>query len=494
VAPQHRHHFHLLLSACHAARGFLTCLAHHSDILFPAYSPRFAHALLLSRSDARYRLETQVPTDRGRFFREVESAGRPKKCLDVLLWSRNWSRRNWIDLDEIEVLRDYLRTIRPSFCGIRLLVPATHIETVEALGKLNIKFVAVEIINAEDETLELINDKELADAAQTALACDADAVVASNLEWFPYCEDFDHLGLFLTDTGFLKHYCEIFVRGHDVPWAFSTQIWGQTWNAFYHMSEQRTLGVGMDFLYEAQKKKASAETQEAGRSLVHNRLPNICFTRDRLLFYEIQKLAAQRAKWKRQEYAFEVSYYLNFYYPLLFGGFDHIALLVNHSLQLGLPEKNVGATYQGFLDALKAKHPTLHSIFTDPKVLEFIKRVGYLRHYASHRGSLAPGKLIEKPDKELTDAEVDGMIAAAGMDDLLTFMPEGELRDSFQEALRFNFRMGHYEKERKTVDGVVPVFLDGKWGYIRPANDTDWNFQNFLLFMNRVLTELKKVL
>ena len=33
----------------------------------------------------------------------------------------------------------------------------------------------------------------------------------------------------------------------------------------------------MDFLSTAQKKKASAETQEAGRSLIYNRLSNICF-------------------------------------------------------------------------------------------------------------------------------------------------------------------------------------------------------------------------
>lgn len=66
-------------------------------------------------------------------------------------------------------------------------------------------------------------------------------------------------------------------------------------------------------------------------------------------------MAARRAKWKRQEFAFEIRYYLNFYYPLIYGGFDHIALLVSQSLQLGLAEKNVGATYQSFLDALKAK-------------------------------------------------------------------------------------------------------------------------------------------
>jgi hypothetical protein len=70
----------------------------------------------------------------------------------------------------------------------------------------------------------------------------------------------------------------------------------------------------------------------------------------------MQKRVAERAGWKRQEFNFELSYYLNFYYPLIFGGFDHIALIVNHCLGLGLPEKNVGAAYKGFPDALQAKN------------------------------------------------------------------------------------------------------------------------------------------
>lgn len=430
-----------------------------------------------------------MPTVRGRIIPEVENTGRLKKCLDVLLWGHEWTGQDWSDLDELEVLRDYLRSIRPSFCGIRLLVPATHAETVRTLETLNVKFAPVEVVDATPETLKTIAEKELANAVQTALASDGDVLVVTNSGWLPYADELGERGLFLTDTSFLKHYCEIFVRGHDVPWAFALQLWNQPWNGFYNITEQRTFKVGLDFLYEAQKKGVNAEAQESGRSLVHNRLPNICFTRDRLLFYDIQKMAAQRAKWKRQEFVFEIGYYLNFYFLLIFGGFDHIAVLVNQSLQLGLPEKKVGATYEDFLNALKAKNAALHAIFTDPKQIEFIKRIASLRHYASHRGMIAPGKIIERPKKELTDDEVDARIAEAGMDELLLYTPEGEMRESFRQVMRNNTRMAYYENEGKVVDGVVPL---GKNSFIRPTIDTVWNFDNFHLFMNRVLVELKK--
>lgn len=433
-----------------------------------------------------------MPLVRGRIFSEIGSTGRPKKFLDVVLWGTDWGEHNDRDLDEIELLREYLRGMRPGSCDIRVLVPAAHDRTIALLRNLRVRFSVIEEKPATSVTLKKISETELANGAETALACDADVLVVTNRDWFPYVEDLEDLGLFLTDTGFLKNYSEIFVRGHDVPWAFTRKIWNLSWNAFYHMTEQRTLNNGLQFLYEIQKKQVNADARETGRSLVNNRLPNICFTRDRLRFYEIQKLTARRGKWKRQQFAFEISYYLNFYYPLIYGGFDQVALLVNHCLQLGLAEKDVGATYKGFLQALEAKNAQLHGIFVDANVVAFMKRIGALRHYASHRGSVAPGKVLKAPEKELSDDEADAMIAEAGMDDLLRYIPEGEMRAAFRESLRYKFRVEHYEREGTLLEDVVLVKIDDQHSFIRPAMDTEWNFQNFLSFMDRVLAELKK--
>jgi hypothetical protein len=183
----------------------------------------------------------------------------------------------------------------------------------------------------------------------------------------------------------------------------------------------------MRFLNSAQKKNADPEARETGRSLIHNRIPNICFTRDRLLFFDSQRLTSVRSKWKRQEFTFEIAYFLNCYYPLLYGGFDHLALLVSQTLKLELPDKSVGATYKTFLEPLEVKSPAFFAAFTDQKHTTFIKRIGALRHYASHRGSLNQTKLVEKPDQEPTNEELDAEISKQGMDYFLNFLPEGEL-------------------------------------------------------------------
>lgn len=434
-----------------------------------------------------------MPTFRGRFIPQIDSAGRPKKCMDILLWGANWAWQSQRDFDDLEVLREYLRSIRPSFCGIRVYVPADRPDTIAILKGMGILFIPIDVREATPEILKKVQEKELGAAIQTALSCDADVLVTNNPDWFPHIEDFMDLGLLIVDSGFLLYCSEIFVRGHDVPWAVAHPVADITWNGFYHFAEPQTLSRGLGFLYAAHKKSVSAEGQEAGRSLIHNRLPNICFTRDRLLFFEMQKRAAQRAGWKRQEFNFEVSYYLNFYYPLIFGGFDQLALIVNHCLGLGLSEKNVGATYKGFLDALQAKNAKLHALFVDPKQVEFMKRIAALRHYASHRGSLAPAKIVDPPDKEPTDAELDAEIAEAGADIVYRSMPPGDLRDTMVSIVRSNFKMAHYEKG-KVVDGVVLIEIDGKKGFISPLNDTSWNFQKFTAFMNEVLAELGKAI
>ena len=57
--------------------------------------------------------------------------------------------------------------------------PIVHTNTLGTLGKLNVRYIPVEIANATSETSTIIGEKELAHAAQTALACDADVLVVT---------------------------------------------------------------------------------------------------------------------------------------------------------------------------------------------------------------------------------------------------------------------------------------------------------------------------
>jgi hypothetical protein len=438
---------------------------------------------------------TEMPLVRGRILPEVELSGRTKQFLDILIWAKHLDQSDARSLDELDQLGIYLSSLRPFICGIRIFLPQGHSETAALLNQLGIEYQLVEERKPSPQVISGIEsgDEELIIAVETALSVDADCLAINRREWFPFVEEVDKLGFLLTDCSFLLPYAELFSRGHDVPWSFRYKSWYAPWTAFYTLSEENTFKPGVEVLQCGHVKKIPSDAQETGRILVHNRLPNLCFTRDRLLFYEIQRLATKRAGKRRQQFTFEIAYCLNFYYLLIYGTFDHAALFVSQMLQLGLPSKQVGATYKPFLAALQQKSTPLFKIFTEPMNTEFIERIGYLRHFAAHRGTLMPSIVVEKLDKEPTDDELDADIRAAGLDYLNARLPAGKSRDTFREMLRSNARMARYEKG-KVLEGVVLVEVGGKYGFIHPHLDTAWNFSRTVRFLNAVFEECSKLL
>jgi hypothetical protein len=256
--------------------------------------------------------------------------------------------------------------------------------------------------------------------------------------------------------------------------------------SFYQLSEAWTFDVGMQFLELCQKKRGNNDASEFCRSLVYNRLGDLCFSRDRLCFYDMQQLVSRRAQWKRQRFSAEIAYHLNFYYLQLYGAFDHAAVLVNALFSLGVRERQVAARNPEFLNALGAhKLVSIRAVFEKPAHVEFIKRVAALRHTAAHRGVLTPTKVVQDTDHPPTNQELDQDIHDAGLDRLLLGFPPGDARGRFQEMLRSNARAARYERETLMED-VVLIDLDGKYGFIHPLNDTWWNFNRCTLFLDEV--------
>jgi hypothetical protein len=220
--------------------------------------------------------------------------------------------------------------------------------------------------------------------------------------------------------------------------------------------------------------------------LVFNRLGDLCFSRDKLCFYEIQQSVSKRAQWKRQRFSAEIAYYLNFYYLQLYGAFDHAAVLVNGLFGLGVKERQVAARNPEFLNALGTKQlADIKAVFEKPAHVEFIKRVAALRHTAAHRGVLTPTKVVQDMDHPPSNDELDQDIRDAGLDYLLLGMPAGAGRDRLQEMLRSNARAARCEQETLMED-VILIEVDGKYGFIHPLNDTWWNFDRCTLFLNEV--------
>lgn len=437
-----------------------------------------------------------MPLVRGRIIPEIQLAGRAKQFLDVLLWAEDLGPTDLGALDELDVLRTYLRSLDPFVCYVRVWVAEQHARSIARLDELGIAHRTARCHEPDKNLAAKLEgaDAELLKATATALSMDADCLAVATKGWLPFAPQInDGLGLLLTDCTFLLPYAELFSRGHDVPWAFGVKEWNAPWDTFYQMTEQCTFRSGIVLLRGAGEKNAASGARETGRSLVFNRLANLCFTRDRLLFYEMQRLAAKRAGWKRQRFAFEVAYYLNFYYLLMHGAFDHAAQLINELLKLGLADRQVGARSPAFVDSIRKSAPSLHAIFTSDETKTFIDRIASLRHYAAHRGSVTPTIVVQAPDKEPTVGELDDDIRKAGWDVTASAFPPGPERERYWEMLRENATMARYEKE-KLLDDVVPVKIGDKFGFINPLIDTSWNFKRVTAFLDAVFAECAQLI
>jgi hypothetical protein len=439
--------------------------------------------------DADLKKGGTLPLVRGHFIPEIGGSGRVKQSLDVLLYAEKIKDSTLHAIGELEQLRIYLAPLNPPVCSIRLFLPADHLETRRALERVGIEALPVGMSDrielAPKQFAELLKDHPLKGLAISGLNCDADCVAVDDLGLLSNVEDFARAGMLLTSTDFLLRYAEVFVRGHDVPWAFAHKVWFEPWTAFYQISESWTFKPAME-IFALTQAKGAPDAVELVRSLALNRLGDLCFTRDRLCYYEMQQLVAKRSQWKRQRFAAEVAYYLNFYYVLLYGAFDHAASFVNSLFNVGIKERYASARNPEFLKALSFKLPILHAVFENPRHVTFVQRIAALRHLA-----LTPTRVVQELNPPPTNDELDQDIREAGLDALLTWRPPGPHRDAFQEMLRSNARAARYERGT-IMEDVVKIEIDGITSLINPLGDTWWNFRCCLSFLNDVFSACVK--
>ena len=420
-----------------------------------------------------------MPTVRGLFIPEREKTCGVKRSFDLLLWIDQLNRDDVSQLQLLEQLRVYLKARYLGVCQIRLLVPNSLTETREALRRNLIPFEVVLAPDVDQEFViehENLRDDTIFRPALCAKMANADCLVVSKGSLaLSFAEDLvKSLHCLVTDPSFLLALSEIYARGFGVPWSFRSMVWNATWDSFYLYAEPLIFGPLMSLVRVVQGAGCSQETVEAARSIVFNRLPQVCYVRDTLQWLDLQREAARRGGFTNQTFLFEVSYHLNFYYLVLSGTFDHLALLVNEIYSLGLPDTQIGATSKRFLAALEPKSQILYSLFTSAKITDFIARLRALRNLAAHRGSITPRKVVQKPDRAPTTDEIDQHLRATGNDWILT-EPHCSISPQLVAIARSNAEAEILERNAIAED-MEMIEYNGKRGMVSPVLDVPWNF------------------
>lgn len=434
-----------------------------------------------------------MATIRGRFIPELENGMPLRRRLRVLFWIERFAKGTSQVLD-IDLLRLHLKHDLGGPCRIELLIPDNYTSLIAEARSLNLPVIIIAPEPAADGIVGDIDDLSLRSAIATGKMHDSDYIVVPD-DLLPYIDVVDeHFHIGLVDPSFLLKCIEVFVRGFDVAWSFAHPVLNLTFSTLYQFSEHlETFEPGFALMNLLGSTHQGSTTIDAGRTLIFNRLMNLCYSRDKLLFYSFQRKAALRIQAKRQTFAQELAYHLNFYYLLLYGAFDHAAVLVNGVCHLGLDKRDVGAKSKNFLKSLETSSPALHALFTDISTLELLDRFGALRHYAAHRGSIAPSKLVVKPDKELTDQEVDAYIRKAGQSTWMLDLPDSPRKTMLLGMLRSNTRAEILEENTIAKD-IVFVEIKGKDYMMHPLTDTTWNFRRTTNFLHRVFDQCIKIL
>src|SRR5438034_7784755 len=367
------------------------------------------------------------PLVHGRIYAESDRTSLPRREFRILLDPSIITNAILPHLLEIDVLRQYLSSLPGPPCRIAFVAPAEDPKAppspYASLGSLGLEIVpfsndltteAAETLGASAEACQPFRV-----LVATALSNDIDTIAGMTAPaGFEPQGLVQATGLTLEDWKQVKRSCEVFVRGHDIPWSFDYPVWGYPWTPFYSIAEPDRKLIS---LWEAARTIPlgpagfEPDALETLRSLALNRHAGLSYSRDKLLFYAHHDRLARRNPKIKSDYAFQAGYHLNHYYLQLSAGLDQVCWAVNAVFALGFASKEwrkVGVLNRAFLWRLREKVPDVAQVFEEPEFVRWAKMLRATRNFVAHEGFSLPAEMYLRPDDEPTEAELDKEIEA----------------------------------------------------------------------------------
>jgi hypothetical protein len=224
--------------------------------------------------------------------------------------------------------------------------------------------------------------------------------------------------------------------------------------------------------------RVSPETAEDLRSIVYNRYPFILYSRDMVRFFELQSDHVLRRSGQRRFGPFVGFHLVNLYFHT-WGLLDHLTLVANRHLGLGVPENRCGIASDEFWSASATRAPSLRRAVKQPRLNDWIAVMADMRHPAAHKAMLLPTQLVSHtPESQLSDAEVLEILKKEDPEPFELFD-----RDALRAMVPLMVSNWRAQKLKIVADGVVHVRGPSR-SYFRPAlNSVDYDVR----MLNEVL-------
>ncbi len=381
-------------------------------------------------------------------------------------------------LVDIGILKEYLKDIDNCPINIKIFV----ISNENTKGYENFE---IELVSKPDDLLVFLKEQNI------------DIFTSEDADILKKLKEEKELNSLPATFEEARKEIEIFVRGHEIPWAMNHPTWYMPWTVFYSMNDE--LGrKGNEFNeFYAEKFKGlglDPETVEAIRSLTLNRLSNILYTRDKLLFYVQQRRFSKRQEKKRQGFDFEASYYLCHYYLLLWGALDQLARILNGSLSLGFTHfRDINILNDKFAKKLKAVSPDIAALFENEEFQNWSTQLRRSRHYTAHQGSIVLSPILEKPDSEPTDEDLQKEAESTPAWSLMKRNLPPQAFEWYVANLKEQLKIARLKVLVEDAMVIKDTF-DNQQYIFRPLGNIEWDFKNFELTIVRTLETLSEYL
>jgi hypothetical protein len=292
----------------------------------------------------------------------------------------------------------------------------------------------------------------------------------------------------VVDLSEVLRQAEVFARGHEIPWSFNTPIWNMPWSNFHTMLDDFGRQGYMYYMNRVRSLKIDEATLENIRSLLLNRVANVCYTRDKLAFICQQRAIAQRRGWKRQRFVFEAAYFLNHYYHLLWGGTEQLARVIDSLLNLEVSNKiQISLGNPKFTGKIIAANPQVGRLYSESWFTDWIGKLKTCRDHIAHAGTSVLSPLAREPETTPTDEELDSEVQQSEeFRAIQRFIPP-HLRSDYIAMLRENLRVSKLSIIRDDAWIIVEA---GKKSILFPLNDIDWHYDNYRKVLLRTLDAL----
>lgn len=415
-----------------------------------------------------------MPFIYGKVHPEIEEGGLLSYVFRILIEPSNYIHTNALLID-IFTLKKYLRDIEN--CPVQLKV-----FLISNVDVLKYDDFDTEIVSASNDLQVLLRNLNI------------DVYASENTEVIRSLKSIKELNSLPATFEEVRREIEIFVRGHEIPWAVKYPTWFLPWTVFYSMNDE--LGRKGNNFYSDKFKGLglNAETIEAIRSLVLNRFSNILYTRDKLLFFVQQRRYSKRQGTDRQGFDFEASYYLCHYYLLLWGALDQLARILNGSLSLGFTDfRKISLLNKDFIKKLKEVNPSIAALFDTEEFKGWSTQLRRNRHHTAHQGSIILSVIVEKPDNEPTDEELQKEVESSQSWSLMKRNLPPPAFEWYVASVKEQLKIA---KLKVLIEDAMVINdnFDNKQYVFRPLKNIEWDFKNFELITVRTLETLSEFL